>query len=418
MKGRGSKAARWLAAAVALAAAQASASTVNATSTTLLTGRPDVRYGEVHSAVPIVELVGLSAQGFEVPAVDDLKLRVSGWGRLDAARTGDLAGDLEVAFLQGRLLDRRLALTLGRHIVTGGAARFTQLDGASAEVAIARGFGVAAYGGLPVVPRFAVARGDAVFGGRLFWRRSVSTEVGASVVNVLDHGVFARQDLGLDARYQATKALAVAGYGLWSLAEARLAEVDVGPTYSPTSEVQVSAQYRRTAPDLFLPRSSIFSVFAETRRDEVGASAQYQPRPYLSLFADYHSLWTGDGRGDDLGARASFRSDPTGTTTLAAQARWLRIPSNGYVQVRLSGTRKLLPRLLLALDLDGYAFSQPINGATMSTTAAVTGAYAFAPGWQAVLSGTAGETPLLAQRFELFAKLVYDYSTTTTGKTP
>jgi hypothetical protein len=394
------------------------AATVEASSTTLLAGRPDLRLGEVHTAVPIVELVGLSASNFDLPVVDDLKLRVSGWGRLNAADTKQLAGDFEVAFLQGRLLDRRLTLTLGRHVVTGGAARFTHLDGASADVRIAGGVGFAAYGGAPVIPRFAVARGDALYGGRLYWRGALSTEVGASYVQVLDHGRTARQDAGLDARVKLMSGLYFGGFGLWSLAESRLAEVDVGPTWIINDDLQARLQYRRTAPDLFLPRSSIFSVFAETQRDEAGGDLSYQVNPYTGLFADYHSLWTGEGRGDDATLRATFRSDPSSTAVLGGQARLLRIPANGFVEARLFGSYRPIDKLTVALDLDAYQFLQDINGTRTSFTAALTGAYQFLPGWLAVLSGTGGTTVLLQGRFEVLAKLVYNFPTTTSGLTP
>ena len=42
---------------------------------------------------------------------------------------------------------------------------------------------------------------------------------------VLDHGRTARQDAGLDARFLATRNIAVSAYGLWSLYEQRLAEL-------------------------------------------------------------------------------------------------------------------------------------------------------------------------------------------------
>lgn len=399
-------------------AAPALGSTVRASTTTLLSGRPDVRYGEVHTAVPVVELLRLSGDGFDVPAVDDVRVRVSGWGRLYAAETSQLAGDLEMGFLQGRLLNKRLGLTLGRHFVSGGAARVTQVDGASADVAIARGIGLAAYGGVPVVPRFAVARGDALYGGRAYWRKSLNTEVGLSFLELRDHGLVARRDAGLDARFQARKELILSGYGLWGLAEMRLAELDVGPTWTPFSGVQVSAQYRRTAPDLFLQRSSIFSVFADTQRDEVGGGVLWQASRHVGLLGEYHSVWIGEGRGDDPLGRVNFRSDSSGTTTASVQIRWLRIPVNGYVQARIAAARKLTPKVTLALDFDAYQFSQPINGASTSMSTALTASYSIAPKWLVALSGTAGVTPLLESRFEAIAKLVYNFSTTMDGKSP
>ena len=419
MKGRALQAgALGIAAAAFVAATPAAAASVEASSTTLLAGRPDVRYGEVHTAVPLTELVGLNATGADLFGFDELKLRVSGWGRLDATENKTLAGDLEMAYVQGRLLDRRVAVTLGRQQVTGGAARFTTVDGAAVDGRLWKGLGATVFGGAPVTPRFTLSRADWLYGGRVYYRRSLATEVGVSYEQALDHGLTARQDAGLDARVGIMSGLYLEGYGLWSLAERRLAEVDVGPTFAPFRRLQVRARYRRTAPDLFLPRNSIFSVFAETKRDEAGADASFQLTRYLSLFADYRQLWTADGAGEDLSARATFRSDPSSRTYVGAEARVLRVPVNGYVQGRLFGTYRPLEKLTVALDLDGYRFTQEINGARASFTAALTGAYTLWPGWLAALSCTGGTTVLLESRFEVLAKLVYNLPTTTTGRTP
>ncbi|MHB8876438.1 MAG: hypothetical protein ACYC8T_22315, partial [Myxococcaceae bacterium] len=301
---------------------------------------------------------------------------------------------------------------------TGGAARFTHLDGGSADVRIVKGLGLTVYGGLPVIPRMAAAKGDALYGARLYWRAAVGTEVGASYIQVFDHGRTARQDAGLDARVAITRKVALSAYGLWSLYEQRLAEVNVGPDLFLGEDVTVRLEYRRTAPDLFLPRSSIFSVFAETERDEAGGDLGYQLNRWTSLYVDYHSFWTNDGRGDDASARVTFRSDATGRTLAGAQARVFSAPVNGYVQGRLFGTYRPMDKLTVALDLDLYQLFEDVNGTRTSFTSALTGAYNFAPGWLAVLSGTAGTTVLLHSRFEVLAKLVYNFPTTTSGRTP
>src|SRR6185369_7958921 len=86
--------------AAAAAAGAARAEVVDASSTTLLSGRADPRDGVVHTAVPVFELVSVRATDFHLPGVDDMTVILSGW---EAAELGDAEegkrslGDLDIA---------------------------------------------------------------------------------------------------------------------------------------------------------------------------------------------------------------------------------------------------------------------------------------------------------------------------------
>src|SRR5450432_1823937 len=79
----------------------ARAETVDATSTTLLSGRQDLRDGVVHTAVPVYELVSVRASDLRVPGVEDMSIIMSGWGTAALAETPEdkrVLGDLDLAF--------------------------------------------------------------------------------------------------------------------------------------------------------------------------------------------------------------------------------------------------------------------------------------------------------------------------------
>lgn len=387
---------------------------VEATSTTVLTARPEIRAGQAYGALPLIELLGLSASGFDNPWVTDARVRVSAWGELrpsELPARGSASGDVDLAFAEGKLFEKRLRLTLGRQFVFGGGARSAHLDGASGEVRLSSGLGLLAYGGATVVPRFAVRRGDALAGARAFWSPSFDTELGVSFIQVLERGLSARQDLGVDGRWEPSRDLTVAGHALYSLAERRLAELDLGPRWQIGEGVEVSALYRRTSPDLFLPRSSIFSVFAEQSRDEAGAGILWHPRPRLGLYADWRAVWVGEGLGTDAGGQLTLGLGPLSRTRLSAQARVLQIPGSGYVRARATASHRLPSDLSLALDADWFLLDRPVNGERMSIAAAAVASWPFAPEWLAALSVGAGSTPTFQSRFEVLAKVGYRFST-------
>jgi hypothetical protein len=395
-----------------VAAGSGRAEIVDATITTLVAGRQDPRDGVLYSSVPVIQSVTLDVGDVHLRHVEDLRLVVSGWGELTLGAAPALegaTGDLDVGFVEGKLFDRRLELRLGRQLVFGGAARAQPMDGASATVRIWRRVGLNVYGGAPVTPRFGVHQGDFMTGGRIFWRPTVDTEMGASFLEMLNDGLQARQDLGVDARWRAGRSLVLTGYALLSLLELRLAEGDLAAAWQPSSSLEVRADYRRTSPDLFLPRSSILSVFSQETRDETGGDVWWRPLSRLRAEADYHVILAEAGYGQRGGGRVSASLGPAFETTLAAEVRFLRLATaNGYVQGRLYAIQRLSAAWVATLDLDLYSLEQPINGQTLSLTGAATLGWNITSRWRAVVTAIADSTPQVSSRFECMAKLVYN----------
>ncbi len=408
--GRGA-AVRWapLALAIGIASGDSSAATVDASSITLVAARPDWRDGQVHTVVPFIEWVSISAKGIEGWWFEDIKLNVSAWGAADSSNVHSpqtVAGDVDVAYVQGSLLRRRITLRLGRQFLPAGVGRAQSMDGLSAEAALWRRLGITAYGGAPVVPRFAVARGDTLVGGRLFWRQSFDTEVGASIIQVMDHGLVARRDLGADFRYAALRSLSFTGFSLWSIVERRLAQGELSAQWQATSRVSVLAAYRRTSPDLLLPRTSLFSVFVADSRTEGGGEITWEAARCLSLTGNYFALWTGDGVGRDANASATIRVGSG--DRLGARVRSLSGISKSYVEARTWFQHRFSPFLSASIDLQSDWFDIAINGRRFSSTATGNIAFSFAPGWTGVLTALGGVTPFFDHRFEGMAKVVFN----------
>ena len=395
-----------------LLAFDAQAETVDVTVTTLVAGRQDPRDGNLYSSVPIFENVSLTVADVRLRYVEDLRLVVAGWGELEFLVTDSklgATGDLDIGYVEGKIFRRHLQLRLGRQLVFGGAARAQPMDGASATIAIRRHLALNIYGGVPVTPRFGVHQGDFMTGGRLSWRATVDSEVGLSYIEVLKDGLQGRQDLGADGRWRVRRSLTLTGYALLSLIELRLVEADVAANWQPRTTLQVGADYRRTSPDLFLPRNSILSVFSQETRDQVGANVWWRPLSRLKAEADYHLILAEAGTGHEGGGRLTATLGPTWQTTLAAEARVLRLATaNGYVQGRIYGIERISSNVTATVDLDLYSLEQPINGQTLSLTGAATVGWNLSLHWRAVVTGIADTTPQVGRRFECMAKLVYD----------
>jgi len=391
----------------------ARAETVSASSTTIVSGQSDPRDGTVHTVVPFLELVSLRASDVKNPLLSDTQIVVSGWGEAVAGDPRDgksVLGDVDVAYLQGSTWHQHVSLRLGRQFVYSGTTSNVQIDGLAPTLRLGAGFGVSGFVGVPVTPRFAYSRGEFATGARLFWSHSLESEVGVSVMEILGAGRHvARQDAGIDARYRVLASLALSGLARFSLAEARLAEANVAANWSPWRRLDVTADYRRTAPDLFLPRYSIFSVFAQETRDEVGGFVSLRPWPKrIDLQGDFHEVHDASGWGWNAGGKATLRLGCSGGTRVGIESRRLRIAGNGYLMGRAFGWQTVTTKIRVVADLDGYTLDQQLNGQNRSYFASGSLVYDVAPAWRAVLTGMANMTPYATHQIEGLLKVVYD----------
>ena len=387
----------------------ASAARADGSSTTLFDSRPYVRDGG-HQDNSLYEAFALNARSDGTDWLQDVRLVARGWGRVTFGTSFDgqnPAGDVDSLFVEGRLLKRHLQLRLGRQLATGGAVRATQLDGLTADALIVKGVGVQGWFGVPVQPRFSQASGDLLAGGRVFWRQAFDSEVGASYVYALRRGYLSRSDVAVDGSWTPIGPVTVSGLAQWSLAELRLAEAKLQALWQVDRKVQLVADVQRTAPDLFIDRSSIFAVFSEEVRNEAGAEVVWRPLQPLSVEADYHWLNVEGGHGHRAGARATYRT-PYGSS-YGTELRFLDQPDNGYTLARLFGIRKLPRDVTLTLDLDGYWLKQVVNAHTQSLVGTLTAAWAFRPNWEAMLAGSLGTTPYFETRTELVARVTYRF---------
>ena len=402
--------------------------TVDASSTTMLIVKEQTRAGGSVTLAPLYELLSVSAREVENPVAEHLTLVFSGW--LGASLGDNLVwydltppqhhvfGDLDLAYIQGEVLQRTLRLRLGRQLVTGGVTGSLQLDGADAPVRLPYGFGVSAYVGSPVSQRFDSRgtdatfnpqRGTFAFGGRAYWTLPAWGEIGFSGVEILDRGDPSRRQIGADARVTPWRALTLLGSAAYDLYESRWAEATVRAQYIVNSRILLSADYRHVEPDLFLPRDSIMAIFSFERRNEVGGSFQYGLTRTLTLLLDYHYQKQVDsGEGHRFNGRATWQ--PARDTSLGVEAGGLAaINDNSYFHVRGFGSQRL-DRFTGTLDLQEYKFNQDVNGHNNSFAAIGTLGYLIGGGWAAQASGTAEATPYYKSRFDLMVKLAYNQS--------
>src|SRR5262249_3003620 len=171
-------------------------------------------------------------------------------------------------------------------------------------------------------------------------------------VEVLDDGRADRQELGADARLFLGDKVTLNGLAAFSVLESRLSEASLRALWQARRNLEITLEANRVAPDLFVSRNSIFSVFAEDNRDEVGATLYFRPLPRLRLYGDGFVVNDDSGTGGRAGLRATLALDGENATQVGVEGRVLAVPGSRYVQGRLFGVHRFGSQVAATLDCD------------------------------------------------------------------
>ena len=158
-----------------------------------------------------------------------------------------------------------------------GVARMIQLDGGEAVVTLPYGVRLSGAGvpGRSGSRRAAACRagtrvaGDPAYGGRAAFFYAIPGYLRGAArpaprrTSWRTTATPVRQEVGADFRLQPlAKNLTVFGFGAFSLYDERFSEGEPGGELTALPRLHVTADWRYTAPDLFLARNSILSVFS------------------------------------------------------------------------------------------------------------------------------------------------------------
>jgi hypothetical protein len=396
-------------------------------STTYFNAAQNPTDGVVHTQVPGYEFVTVHASELHTP-VGDLSILVSGWGSadLDGHRTYlGPGGDLNLGYIEGSLLDQRLSFRVGRQLVTDGTARMQQVDGANIRYLIGAGVGVEGWGGAIVVPKFATLLGDAMGGGRLFWRPNFSTEIGASYTQVFDRGQTARQEVGIDGRAVVARVLTFTAAAFYDPMAQRFSEAHADATWQIIRGLAITGRWELTAPDLFLPQDSIWSVFEDNeQRDQVGGVIVWSPVHHLSVYGEYYRIFGSNGEGYETSGRVAWAPR---FYTIGCEVRALRYieslapvsyAANGNVTPRLYVILRPGRAFTLSADVQESELAQEVNGQLRSWEASGSAAWSFVRDWRLVVGILGGVTPFLEQQVQVMGKLEWTPSIRTAEAKP
>lgn len=403
----------WVAA-VLLVAGTAEAAEITGRLTTLLAGRQDPRAGDTVNVVPLYELVTIEVGELGLPAADDARLVLQGWGRLQIGddELKDNMADLGLLYLQARR--DGLQLRIGRQHLPLGVGRMAMIDGLDARYDGPYGISAEAFYGWTVHPELRHRTDNWQGGGRLAWNLAQvgqTGEIGLGYTQRRQRGELRRHEVGLDG-YTYIKGLRLFGlavavpiHGTIDLLEARLAV-----SLRQSEKLTLTVDAERVAPALFIPLNSIFSVFADTPHDAFGADATYTPSPYWTVSIDGSlMLLDNDYLGYRTGLRATTYREPSHRSFIGGELRRLDESENGYLRGRAFTGLQLLEPLRVTAELFGYRFDEKINDVDLSFVGQVSGIYDITSSMRVAATVSAGRTPWAKSQIEGMLRFAYGF---------
>src|SRR4029078_5940948 len=98
-------------------------------------------------------------------------------------------------------------------------------------------------------------------------------------------------DLGIDGRWVILPNLSATASGIWSIPGATLSAAALSVSWQVLPTLELFAKAQHTSPDLFLPLTSIFSVFSNINNDALGGGAFWPGLARLPLLRGYQRPW-------------------------------------------------------------------------------------------------------------------------------
>ena len=266
----------------------------------------------------------------------------------------------DVLTLSVRLRDASTGseLRAGRMLVSMGAVRPLQIDGARALARVFGGTTVEAFGGFPVARRFDYATFDWATGGRVGQAVSDVFAVGASYLQRRSDGRPADEEAGVDVMLTPRPWLSAAGRAAVDLTSYGLTDAlaSIG-VHDATRRAELFTTHR--SPGRMLPSTSLFSVLGDFASTNVGGTARWRAFPRLELVATGSAqVQASDVGGQGLG-RATLSLDDEWNGTLGVEARRVEVGDARWTGARLIASVPVALRVRVSTELELVAPDHP-----------------------------------------------------------
>ena len=391
---------------------EASALDVTGQSATYLQSRQEF---DSTKLMPLSEYLSFNAEDL---GGKNLSFHFGGWYRRDLRNESFGAksnSDLQYAYLGYRADTANTFLNLGRVVVNQGVA-FEQVDGASAGTDLSYGFGIAAFGGVPVETSFDSRAGDSAYGGRISHEAFGMYRIGFSYLREKNDRTDFRKEEGLDLWFRPFDRVELVGTTLYNAITSGVARNAYNLILGPFSMLTLRTEFTEIRYKDFFTSATMSAfqlqpggpVDPNDKLTTLGeeASLAFGALVFSADYKKHHYALAGDA--DYYGGRLAY----SGSSGLGAGAAAHRMGGQTdnlrYYEYRAYAYKKFRTTDI-AVDFLTVAYDTGINGVTSAFAASLAGGYALTQALKVGADLAYAKNPYFDKDVRGLVKLVYNF---------
>lgn len=211
---------------------------------------------------------------------------------------------------------------IGRQFVVAGAAT-RRIDGGALRHPLGRHLELDLFGGVPAEDGLGGRGGDVITGGRLGALVGRSVRVGGSAFYAKDHSDPSDVKGGIDFEWTPARAFELFSHVYWDWLADQLYDARVHALVTPSITWQLAFDWTRSVPGLFLPKSSLYSVFSDEEYDEsaITVTRRFSASSSARVFGRYTDYAQSDSLAQ-YGAGLDLRYGPNGEDAVGVEGGW------------------------------------------------------------------------------------------------
>jgi len=375
--------------------------------------------------MPFLEYLDFKAEDL---GTKSFSFHFGGWLRYDLNNdtTRDRSksnSDLQYAYLRLRGERANATANLGRILVNEGVAS-EQIDGIHVKAALLGGFGIAAFGGVPVETDFDGRNRDSVYGGRISHGVDSLYRIGVSALIEKNTGTNFRKEQGVDLWFKPFSKIELLGNSFYNATTSAWMIHSYALTLGPFAGLRLTGSASQVSyADYFTSSTTSAFTFDPTFIDPkeklttTGVEAAYTFSGPVTLSADYKKYdYLIAGPADYSGGKLSWSVPKKGSVGLSSHRMNGETSKLRYHEYRLYA-KKYFGKFDIAADYLNVRYDEKINDIRNASAAVLAAGYAVTGRLRFGADVEYARNPYYDRDVRGFIKLVYNFDTTLSSST-
>ncbi len=349
---------------------------------------------------------------------DTVSFHTGGWLRQDfQTEEYDTRSnsDLQFSYLSFKSKTDNTVVNLGRVMVFEGVAA-ERVDGIYARTDLAAGFGMSAFGGIPVETNINISGNNVIYGARLFNQMGNIYNIGISALEEEKDSQSYRKEAGIDLSVHPIDKVDITGRSSYNDITDGWMEntyvLSLGPFANmrfdtTASWINYDDYFFRVTTSALSTTLGLLPQGEKVRK--LGEAASYQVTDNVSIIADYKNFdYLIEGDANYYGAMVKYSVSGSGGAGLGYHSMNGDTDRLRYNEYRVYGFKKL-GKVNLTADVLDLVYESPINGVKDSFSGTLAAEYDLTDAWKLGADVEYSHNPDFNRDIQTFVKLIYHF---------